>query len=109
MKNALFIGTLLTFAAAAAGFGQDGRPVFAIVEEKDVSIASIDAKGKSILLKSAKGGTHRLGVVPKTWIIKDNAEATIDDLRVGQVLLVRYIPRTAQAVTIEVLPAKEGK
>ena len=81
-----------------------GRPVYAVLEYKDVPISSIDEKTKSIILKLPNGGTHRLVVSAKTWIIKDGDEASFGDLRVGQRLHVRYIPRFTQAVTLEVLP-----
>jgi hypothetical protein len=107
MRSTLFCLTLLATAAVAAGPAKAGRPVYAVVEEKDVTITNITAK--SILLKSPKGGTYRLGVGPKAWIIKDGDEGSFEDLRVGQRLHVRYIPRTSQAVTVEVLPPKKGE
>jgi hypothetical protein len=42
----------------------------------------------------------------KTWIIKGKDPGSLADLRVGQRLRVRYIPRGALAVTLEILPSK---
>lgn len=110
MRSTLFVLTLLALVAVAAKPAQAGRPVYAVLEHKDVTITSINTKAKSILFKlPGKDGTHGLSVVPKTWILKDGDEASFADLRVGQRLQVRYIPRTSQAVTLEVLPSKGEK
>src|SRR3954452_18841149 len=103
MRSTLWLLPLLAFAAGAAAPSQPGQPAYAVLEYREGTIATIDDKAKSLLLKLPKGGTHRLAVVAKTWIINDGAEGSFKDLRVGQRLQVRYIPRTSQAVTLEVL------
>jgi hypothetical protein len=84
-----------------------GRPVYAVREYPEVTITGINAETKSITVRLPKGGgSQSLRVGPKTWIIKDDEEAAFADLRVGQRLRVRYIPRGGLAVTLEVLPTK---
>ena len=74
-----------------------------------MTITKINEKGKGIVLKLPKGGSQALAVGPKTWLIKDGEEASFEDLQVGQRLNVRYIPRTSQAVTLEVLPPPKSE
>src|SRR4051812_45787008 len=108
MRRISLLGSFVALVAAVASpTAQAGRPVYAVLEEKDATIAGIT--GKSLLLKGAKGGSQRLSVGAKTWVIKDGDEGTIEDLRVGQRVNVRYIPRTSAVVTVEVLPTKSEK
>ena len=100
---------MVTIAAMAIGPATAGRPIYAVLEYKDVTITSINNKAKTIQLKLPKDGSTGLAVGPKTWILKDGDEASFEDLRVGQRLNVRYIPRTSQAVTLEVLPPPKGE
>jgi hypothetical protein len=83
----------------------EGRPVYSVRSYPEVTITGVNAKTKRINVQLAsKGGGQILNVGPKTWIVKDDEEATFADLRVGQRLRVWYIPRGAQAVALEVLP-----
>ncbi|MFO0969970.1 MAG: hypothetical protein U0793_30835 [Gemmataceae bacterium] len=109
MRSTLLFLTFLALASGAAGPVKAGRPVYAVLEQKDVTITTINEKAKRVLVTLPKGGSLSLAVGPKTWIIKDGDEASFDDLRVGQRLHVRYIPRTSQAVTLEVAPPKAEK
>jgi hypothetical protein len=108
MRQLLCFLTMLVCVAAAESV-QAGRPVYAVREYPDVEITSINTKTKRLSVRLPGRGSHSLSVGPKTWIIKDNEEASFADLRVGQRLRIRYIPRGGQAVTLEVLPSKGPK
>ncbi len=96
---ALCLAALLPFA---------GRPVYAVRSHPEVTITGINAKTKRINVQLAnRGGSQSLSVGPRTWIMKDDEEASFADLRVGQRLRVWYIPRGALAVALEVLPPKK--
>jgi hypothetical protein len=101
----LLIAILTIIRSAMAGEPPDKQPVYAIKEMADVVIISIDPKMNRAISVSVPpyGGTQHLVVGPKTWIIKDGAEATLADLQEGQHLRVRLIPRGGLAVTLEVL------
>ncbi len=88
---------ILTTIADAA------RPIYKVVELPEVTITRINTTTKMILVTLPNGGTGTLSVGPKTWFIKDNDEATFEELKVGQRVRVHHIPRTTQAVAIEVL------
>jgi hypothetical protein len=109
MRCPLFFLSVLAITAVLAGPARAGRPVYAVREHAEVAIASINAKSRTISVKLPKGGSQSLRVSPKTWIIKDDDEASFNDLKVGQLLRVRYIPRGGQAVTLEVLPPRGAK
>jgi hypothetical protein len=85
-----------------------GRPDYAVRSHPEVTITGINTKTKRVSVK-IKGGSQSLSVGPKTWIMKDDEEASFADLRVGQRLRVWYIPRGALAVALEVLPPKKGR
>jgi hypothetical protein len=105
MRILLSFLVLLATAAVDAANTEAGRPVYAVREYPEVTITGINSNTKRISVKlPRRGGSHSLQVGPKTWIIKDGDEASFADLRVGQRLRVRYIPRGGQAVTLEVLP-----
>jgi hypothetical protein len=62
---------------------------------------------KTIKVQLPKGGGQQvLKIGPKTWIIEYDEQTAFSDLNVGQRLRVRYFPRGAHAVTLEVLPPK---
>jgi hypothetical protein len=91
--------TMTSLTALAA------RPVYAVREYPEVVISGINAQTKAIGFSTPGGGFQDVRVGPKTWIIKDNDEATFEDLRVGQRVHVWFMARAAQAVVVEVLPA----
>ncbi len=87
--------------------GLAGRPVYTVREHLDVRIVLLNTKTKSFTVQMPKNlGSQSLSVGPKTWIMKDNEEASFADLRIGQRVRVHYIPRGAQAVAVEVLRPK---
>jgi hypothetical protein len=106
MRNTRLVLTLLATAAVTTSPVKADQPVYAIREYPQITIATINAETKRIGVELPNGGSQDLGIGPKTWIIKDGGEASFADLRVGQRLRVRYIPRSAQAVTLEVLPSE---
>jgi hypothetical protein len=84
-----------------------GRPVYTVREYLDVPIVSINVKTRRFSVPMPKNpGVQALSVSPKTWILKDNEEASFADLRVGQRVRVHFIPRGGQALAVEMLRAK---
>jgi hypothetical protein len=79
------------------------RPVYDVREYPDVVITGINARTRAISFPTPDGGSQALRLGPKTWIIRDNEEATFRDLQIGQHIHVWFIPRGAQAVVVEVL------
>jgi hypothetical protein len=104
--------SLLAVPALCLGvlFSPSGRPVYSVQAHPEVTITGINAKDKRITAKVAgKEFVQVLNVGPKTWIAKDNEEASFANLRVGQRLRVWYIPRGSLAVALEVLPPKKTR
>jgi hypothetical protein len=97
--------SLPAFASASAS---DARLVYAVREEEFIA-RDIRPKTNTIQYDLPYGGWGIIHVSPKTWYIKDNEEATFEDLRVGQRLHVWMIPRGSQAVIVEILPPKPGQ
>jgi hypothetical protein len=104
MRSFLLLPPVLVMASL---YARADQPVYAVREYPEVTITGINAETKAIGVRLPGGGGQDLRVSPKTWIIKDGEEATFADLAVGQRLRVRYIPRGAQAVTLEILPARD--
>ncbi len=83
------------------------RPVYAVRDYDDVLITRLYVNNQGIIVELPKdGGFHVLHAGPKTWFIKNGDEASFSDLRVGQHVHIRFIPRGGQAVTVEVLSPK---
>jgi hypothetical protein len=101
MRKLLPLLLILIFVGAADAL----RPVYTVIEYPEVTITGINANTRRVSVKIPMGW-QALSVGPKTWLIKDNEEATFEDLRVGQRVRVHLIPRGAQAVAIEVLRPK---
>jgi hypothetical protein len=55
------------------------QPVYAVREYPEVTIAAINAETKKIIVSLPEGGGRAFNVSPKTWIIKDDDEATFAD------------------------------
>jgi hypothetical protein len=108
MQKVPIVVFLLVGVAVAGRAVEAGQPIYAVREYPDVTITGINNKTKTITV-TLTNGSQALRIGPKTWIIGDNKEASLADLRVGQHLRVRYIPRGAQAVTLEMLPGKGEK
>src|SRR5262245_60163634 len=114
MRSTFFFVAFLATAAVAAAPAKAARPVYAIRELQEVTIYRIFTPPKSkhlgerlfVHVKLPNGDKRMVIAVGKTWIIKDNDPGSFADLRVGERLRVRYIPRGALAVTLEVLPSK---
>jgi hypothetical protein len=110
MKTTLFFLILLTNAANVTCPVIAAQPVYAVHEYPDVAIIGvmsnprvINTRAIKVQIPNTQGGALYLKVSPKTWIIKNNAEAAFADLKTGQHVRVRYIPRGGLAVTLEVL------
>jgi len=108
----VFFVAFLATAAVAAAPAEAARPVYAIRELQEVTIYRIFTPLKSkylgdrlfVHVKLPNGATKMVIVVRNTWIVKGNDPGSLADLQVGHRLRVRYIPRGALAVTLEVLP-----
>ena len=104
MRRFLLLVLIFTMSPLSAFTAQ---PVYAVREFADVRITAIHIDRKYFLVElPSGGGSASFHVGPKTWFIKDNEEATLADLQLGQRVHVRFIPRGSQAVTVEVLPPK---
>jgi hypothetical protein len=88
-----------------------GLPLpYVVGEYPDVAISYLSPERRTIVVNTPKGGSHTLGVGPKTWIFKADGEpGTFTDLRVGQRIRVRFIIRGGEVVTVDVLPPKAKK
>ncbi len=85
---------------------ESARPIYTVKEFPEVRVASINKETQRISVELIDGGSQSLSIGPKTWLIKDNEEASFSDLKVGQNVRVHFIPRGSQAVAVEILSSK---
>jgi hypothetical protein len=99
--------TVAVAILATTGDARAAQPVYRVVENADVTVVAIDVKTKTLKVRDGNDSITHFVVTPKTWIIADEKEVTLAGLKVGQRLQVHSIPRTWEAVSIEVLPPKK--
>jgi hypothetical protein len=113
-RRAASLGILLLIVAAAAlawsalGAEEIDQPAFVILEYPKMTITQVRAETNQVFVSEGPDtNSVTLRVSPKTWIVKDEKEASLADLRIGQSVRVRYVPKGSQAVTLEVLSIKD--